>query len=75
MTHPEFANKGKAIGRFIEECGEALHAAGKIVRFGWDNYNPLSGNSAEHNEVWLQREIQDLKEAIKRLEKSRGWNV
>jgi len=68
-----FENKGSALGRFIEECGEALAAAGKTVRFGWKSFNPLPGASKEENEEWLQREIADLEVAIARLKKSRGW--
>lgn len=74
LSHPDFKARGNALGKFIEECGEALAAAGKTVRFGWDNYNPLPGASKEMNEDWLQREVNDLKEAIARLEKARGWN-
>ena len=69
-----FENKGNALGRFIEECGEALAAAGKTVRFGWSGYNPLKGVCSERNEEWLQREIADLEIAIARLKKSRGWD-
>lgn len=68
-----FRKKGKALGRFIEECGEALAAAGKTVRYGWNSYNPLPGASTETNEVWLEREIVDLEDAIDRLRKSRLW--
>lgn len=74
MSHPDFKNKGNALGKFIEECGEALAAAGKTVRFGWESYNPLPGANKEINECWLKREIADLEEAIVRLRKSRGWD-
>jgi hypothetical protein len=73
MSHPDFVNRGSALGKFIEECGEALAAAGKTVRFGWGGYNPLPGAPKESNESWLQREVADLEEAIQRLKKSRGW--
>lgn len=73
MSHPDYKNSGSAIGKFIEECGEALAAAGKTVRFGWDSYNPEPGTSDESNENWLRREVQDLEEAITRLKKSRSW--
>jgi hypothetical protein len=69
-----FENKGSALGRFIEECGEALAAAGKTVRFGWHSYNPIAGASTERNESWLRREIVDLEVAIARLKKSRHWD-
>lgn len=74
MSHPDFKNKGNALGKFIEECGEALAAAGKTVRFGWDSWNPLlPPEKRETNGEWLQREIADLEEAIARLKKQRGW--
>jgi hypothetical protein len=73
MSHPDFKNKGNKLGRFIEECGECLAAAGKTVRFGWDSYNPLA--PTESNSEWLYREILDLEQAIKALKKSRkDWN-
>lgn len=72
MSHPAYVNKGSALGKFIEECGEALAAAGKTVRFGWNSYNP-EGASSEVNEDWLRREVADLEEAIVRLKKSRRW--
>jgi len=74
MSNPDFTNRGSALGKFIEECGEALAAAGKTVRFGWGCWNPLlPENERETNEDWLRREVADLKEAITRLEKSRYW--
>jgi hypothetical protein len=72
VSHPDFKNKGNALGKFIEECGEALAAAGKTVRFGWHSYNPLSPKR-ESNEDWLRREVTDLEEAIERLKNSRDW--
>lgn len=69
MSHPAFYDKGNKLGRFIEECGEALAAAGKCVRFGIDSYNPLvPENQRERNRDWLKRELQDLKEAISQVE-------
>ena len=72
----EFENKGLALGRFIEECGEALAAAGKTVRFGWDSWNPLiPASQRETNEEWLRREVADLEVAIARLRRSRRWDT
>ena len=68
-----FKNTGNALGRFIEECGEALAAAGKTVRYGWASYNPLLSAPTETNEEWLKREISDLEDAIVRLKKTRNW--
>lgn len=71
MSHPDFVNRGSRLGKFIEECGEALAAAGKCVRFGMDAYNPLlPADKRESNREWLEREVNDLDEAIKLLRKS-----
>lgn len=73
--HPDFKNKGDSLGVFIEECGEALAAAGKTVRYGWASYSPLVPESErETNEEWLKREIRDVLFAISRLAKSRCWD-
>jgi len=70
MSHPDFVNRGTRLGKFIEECGEALAAAGKSVRFGLDSMNPLvPEDQRETNRAWLKRELADLKEAIAMLEK------
>jgi hypothetical protein len=73
MSHPNFKNKGNALGRLIEEAGEVIHAAGKTVRFGWESYNPFPGQSRETNEEWLMREIADFEDAVARLKRERGW--
>lgn len=67
---PEYEphDRGAALGYFIEECGEALAAAGKIVRWGWESYNPeLPEGEREINEAWLLREVADVEQAIVRL--------
>jgi hypothetical protein len=74
MGDPRFRKRGRALGHFIEECGEALAAAGKTVRYGWRSTNPLLPlNERESNEEWLRREVADLEYAITRLKKSKGW--
>jgi hypothetical protein len=73
MSHSDFINRGNKLGRFIEECGEALAAAGKSVRFGLDSYNPLvPEDQREKNRDWLKREIEDLEVAIADVKKILG---
>lgn len=67
MSHDNYKNKGNELGHFIEECGEALAAAGKSVRFGLDSCNPEPDATSESNRNWLEREIRDLEYAIARL--------
>jgi hypothetical protein len=55
------------VGHLIEECGEVLAAAGKMLRWGPDSYNPeLPNDQRETNLAWLQREILDLEAVITR---------
>lgn len=71
MSDPRFLQKGfeNQLAHLVEECGEVLAAAGKTQRWGWASVNPLLPESEqETNLVWLLREIDDLKEAIQRLE-------
>jgi hypothetical protein len=53
---------------FTEECGEAIAAAAKSLRWGLDSYNPEPGASTEENGEWLWREIADIEAAIARLQ-------
>lgn len=73
MSDPRFLQDGfnKRLAHFVEECGEALAAAGKTQRWGVHSTNPLiPAHERETNLVWLQRELVDVKEAIARLEAS-----
>lgn len=57
-------------GYAIEEAGEFLHAAGKIIRWGEHSVNPeLPLAAQESNLVWLRREMKDLRGALDRLER------
>lgn len=70
MSDPRFLQTGfdKQLSHVIEECGEVLSAAGKTQRWGKDSPNPLlPKEQQETNEVWLLRELNDLKLAIDRL--------
>lgn len=53
----------------VEECGEFLSAAGKTQRWGRKSFNPeLPESQRETNEVWLRREMADVRLALSRLE-------
>ncbi len=56
------------LGYLIEECGEVLAAAGKILRRGYSSVNPeLPPEFQETNAQWLKRELLDLEDAIQRV--------
>lgn len=70
MSDPRFLQDGfdLRLAHFVEECGEALAAAGKTLRWGAYSANPLlSPNEQEENIVWLMREMDDVEQAIRRL--------
>ena len=57
------------LGYLIEECGEVIHACGKTVRWGMDNFNPeLPEDKQEQNWQWICRELKDLKRSIRLFE-------
>jgi hypothetical protein len=71
MSDPRFLQDGfdKRLAHFIEECGEALAAAGKTQRWGALSVNPLlPPEQREANIFWLVRELSDVRETIDRLE-------
>lgn len=70
MSDARFLQNGfdKRLSHFIEECGEALAAAGKTQRWGATSYNPLlPAEQREMNITWLRREIGDVLLAADRL--------
>ena len=59
----------KTLSHAVEECGEFIAAAGKTQRWGAFSYNPLLPyGKQESNLTWLRREMDDVREAIERLE-------
>lgn len=50
----------------IEECGEVIQAATKIMRFGWDSYHPNDAAKTT-NRTLLFREITDLEGCVELL--------
>lgn len=50
-----------------EELGEAQQCIGKILRHGYESYNPLADHGT-NNRGDLQRELGDVKFAIQMLE-------
>ena len=60
------------LGHVVEECGEVCAAAGKLLRWGPHSYNPELPEDTQDRETnidWLNRELEDLKEAISNLER------
>jgi NTP pyrophosphatase (non-canonical NTP hydrolase) len=59
----------QALAHVVEECGEVTQALGKTFRFGLNSVNPkLPANLQETNRDMVLREINDLKNAITKLE-------
>ncbi len=50
----------------IEECGEVIQSACKILRHGYESTNPKIPHSETNREA-LQRELGDLSHAVRRM--------
>ena len=57
----------------VEECGEVIQAACKILRHGFASTNPTVPNS-ETNRQALERELGDLGHAVRRMEAAADVN-
>lgn len=53
----------------VEECGEVVQAACKILRHGYEGTNPKVEDSETNREA-LERELGDLQHAILRMEEA-----
>jgi hypothetical protein len=72
MTNKKYMRPGLdfARGKTIEEIGELSAALGKTIRFGWSSTNPeLPEENQEINADWVQREMDDVRDALDNLEK------
>lgn len=57
----------------MEEMAEAIAIGGKILRHGYDSYNPFDEHCTT-NRVLLQEELADVMQAIEMLSKSGDIN-
>lgn len=72
MTQQKYMRPGLefAVGKAVEELGELQAAIGKTLRWGWNSTNPeLPPADRETNQVWIRREIADVRHALDNLEK------
>ncbi len=67
MSDPQYKNIGDPAIRVMEECGEAIQATGKGIRFGWDNCHP--DRPGQTNLQDLEKEVSDIIEALEDLKK------
>lgn len=71
MADPRFLQDGfdKRLSHAMEEAGEFVAAAGKTQRWGPMSVNPLLPPSDQiTNLAWLCTEMDDLRQALDRLE-------
>lgn len=72
MTQQKYMRPGLdfAVGKVVEELGELAAALGKTLRWGWNSVNPeLPPAERESNQLWVRREIADVRGALDNLEK------
>lgn len=73
MADPRFLQDGfdKRLSHAMEEAGEFIAAAGKTQRWGPTSVNPLLPRvNQEPNICWVRREMDDLRQALDRLEQA-----
>ncbi len=74
LTEPE----QERLAILVEECGEVIQAACKILRHGYESTNPKAitpeDENPETNRAALEREIGDLGHAVARMEKAADIN-
>lgn len=69
MTHFNGLTPAEAerLALLIEECGEAIQAASKVLRHGYESHNPLSASVSPSNREALETEIGHIEHAIHRM--------
>ena len=60
--------------KLMEECGEVIQAASKILRHGWDSKNPNDPNHLG-NKLDLERELADLTAAVLKLDAAKNISL
>lgn len=58
--------KAERLALLLEELGEAQQAIGKILRHGYDSFNPYKRDAGTNRQM-LERELGDVESAIRRL--------
>lgn len=58
--------KAERLAILLEELGEAQQAIGKILRHGYESYNPFK-REAGTNRMQLEKELGDVLSSIRRL--------
>ncbi|AYO78346.1 hypothetical protein EBF16_16485 [Sphingobium yanoikuyae] len=62
-----------ATGKLVEELGELQAALGKSIRWGRSSFNPeVPADQRETNADWIEREIDDVLEAIENYRREAG---
>jgi len=56
--------EAERLALLIEECGEVILAAGKVLRHGYESYNPLIDGTPPTNRADLAKELGHLRHAM-----------
>ena len=67
--------EAERLALLLEELGEATQAIGKILRHGYQSYNPLTAGKSDSNREALERELGHVRHAIDRLTLARDLNA
>lgn len=71
--HPLTPAQSERLAILAEECGEVVQAIGKILRHGYDSYDPTKTNGPD-NRKSLENEIGDICYAVALMVKAKDVN-
>lgn len=58
--------EAERLALLLEEIGEVQQVIGKILRHGYESYNPLSEDKTTNRDL-LQRELGDVQHSVERM--------
>ena len=66
-------SEAERLAYLLEELGEAQQAIGKILRHGYESYDPTVAPPAPTNRTMLRKELVDVVGAISRMERANDF--
>lgn len=68
-------SQAERIALLMEELSEAIQACGKVLRHGFDSYNPTIASVSPSNREQLEKELGHVRHAIDRMTLANDVNV
>src|SRR4051812_27214083 len=68
-------SEAERIALLMEELAEAIQACGKVLRHGFDSYNPTIASLSPSNREQLEKELGHVRHAVDRMVLAKDLNV